>query len=57
VLASPNGLNHIGLVGLSGQWMHLRRSGRHVPVSAGEAILLRPSDIDQIIQQSWIWAQ
>ncbi len=57
VLASPAGVNHLGLANAAGCWLHLKQSGPHARISAGEAIMLRPADIDQIIKLSWIWAQ
>ena len=56
-LASPTGVNHLGFTNADAQWLHLRPTGPHARITAGEAIMLRPADIDQIIKISWGWAQ
>lgn len=56
VLASPSGVNHLGFSRAGAQWLHLKQSGPHGRITAGEAVLLRPVDIDQIIKISWEWA-
>lgn len=57
VLASPAGLNHLGFDNAGGRWFLLQQFGSSLPISAGDAIMLRPADIDLIIKQSWGWAQ
>lgn len=57
VLASPAGLNHLGFDHAGGRWFQLQQFGSPLPISAGEAIMLRPADINVIIKQSWGWAQ
>ena len=57
ILASPAGVNHLGFNRAGAQWLHLQQVGPPARISAGEAILLRPADIDVIIKISWIWAQ
>lgn len=57
VMASPAGVNHLGFNEVGGQWMHLRPSGPHGRITAGEAVMLRPADIDVIIKVSWNWAR
>jgi hypothetical protein len=56
VLASPAGVNHLGFNQADAQWLHLKQAGQHARITAGEAIMLRPADIDLIIKISWGWA-
>ena len=56
-LASPAGVNHLGFNNAGAQWLHLQQSGLPARITAGEAIMLRPADIDQIIKLSSGWAQ
>lgn len=56
-LTSPAGVNHLGFNRAGAQWLHLQPSGPPARITAGEAIMLRPTDIDQIIKLSWSWAQ
>jgi hypothetical protein len=53
VLTSPVGVNHLGFNNDDAQWLHLRPSGPHGRITAGEAVMLRPADIDVIITISW----
>ncbi len=56
ILQSPAGVNHLGFNRARAQWLHLQRSGAPLRITAGEAIMLRPADIDVIISTSWGWA-
>ena len=57
VMPSPAGVNHLGFNHAGAQWLHLRQFGPPAPVTAGEAIMLRPADIDAIIATSWAWSR
>jgi len=56
ILASPAGVNHLGFNEAGAQWLHLQQSGPPTGITAGEAIMLRPADIDFIIKKCWGWA-
>lgn len=53
-LLSPAGRYHL-MCDEDGQWWHLRPGGAH-QIDAGQAAQLRPSDVDQIIKVTMIWA-
>jgi hypothetical protein len=53
ILAGPAGVNHLGFNHADAQWLHLQQSGPPARITAGEAIMLRPADIDLIIRTSW----
>src|SRR4051794_6418214 len=55
ILASPAGVNHLGFNHADAQWLHLQQFGPPTRITAGEAIMLRPVDIDLIIKTSWGW--
>jgi hypothetical protein len=53
ILASPVGVNHLGFN--DGQWFQLTQHAEATRISAADAILLRPSDIDQVIAVTCLW--
>ncbi|WP_199546318.1 hypothetical protein [Streptomyces sp. N35] len=55
-LINPHGDRHLGFNEADGRFYRLWQDRRPEPLHAGDAILLRPSDIDQIIKLSMIWA-
>lgn len=54
-LVNPQGDRHLALNDEEGRFYRLWQGRAPQPLHAGEAILLRPSDIDQIIKFSMIW--
>lgn len=55
VLANPHGIRHLAFDEHHGQWLRIYQNGAAQPLTAAEAILLRPSDVDTIIKISMIW--
>lgn len=57
VLVSPAGICHLAFNSLTGGWVRLLQDGSTQKVTAGEAALLRPADVDQIIKITvgWSW--
>lgn len=56
-LINPHGDRHLGFNDADGRFYRLWQHRRPEPLHAGDAILLRPSDIDQIIQFSMLWVK
>jgi hypothetical protein len=56
ILLNPHGVCHLAFDELRGQWQRLRQHHEPEQISAAEAMLLRPSDIDQVIKVSNMWA-
>lgn len=54
-LINPHGDRHLALNDQEGRFYRLWQHKPPQPLHTGEAILLRPSDIDQIIKCSMIW--
>ena len=54
-LINPQGDRHLGFNDQEGRFYRLWQYRPPEPLHTGEAILLRPSDIDQIIQFSMLW--
>lgn len=55
LLVNPHGVRHLAFDDQAGNWVQLWQHHPNQPISAGEALLLRPSDIDMIIRLSNIW--
>ncbi|MFF2013928.1 hypothetical protein ACFVWY_33360 [Streptomyces sp. NPDC058195] len=55
-LINPYGDRHLGFNEDEGRFYRLWEHRRPEPLHAGDAILLRPSGIDQIIKFAVIWA-
>lgn len=55
VLANPQGTRHLAFDDVHGQWLRIYQTGAAQPLTATEAIFLRPSDIDVIIKVSMAW--
>ncbi|CCH28625.1 hypothetical protein ABZ816_34810 [Actinosynnema sp. NPDC047251] len=55
VLASPAGINHLAFDHRTGIWHRLHENGSAEPLHVGQAILLRPSDVDSILTFSMSW--
>ncbi|GFN09736.1 hypothetical protein GCM10010298_70490 [Streptomyces microflavus] len=56
-LINPHGDRHLGFNDAEGRFYRLWQHQQPEPLHTGEAILLRPSDIDQIIKFSMIWVK
>ncbi|MFI9455020.1 hypothetical protein [Amycolatopsis sp. NPDC052450] len=54
-LINPHGDRHLAFNGEEGRFYRLWQHQRPEPLHTGDAILLRPSDIDQIIKHCVIW--
>jgi hypothetical protein len=54
-LINPHGDRHLGFNDQEGRFYRLWQHRRPEPLHTGEAIMLRPSDIDQIIKLAMIW--
>lgn len=55
-LINPHGDRHLGFDDHEGRFCRLWQYLPPEPLTAGEAIMLRPSDTDQIIRVAMIWA-
>ncbi|MGX6607489.1 hypothetical protein ACWKSP_35995 [Micromonosporaceae bacterium Da 78-11] len=55
VLVNPHGIRHLAFDDQHGQWLRIYHDGTAQPMTAAEAIFLRPSDVDAIIKISMIW--
>jgi hypothetical protein len=55
-LINRHGIRHLGLSDDTGIWHRLWENRPPEPMHAGEAIFLRPSDVDQIIKASMYWS-
>ncbi|MBZ3908869.1 MULTISPECIES: hypothetical protein [Streptomyces] len=56
-LINPHGDRHLGFNDVEGRFYRLWQHRDPEPLHTGDAILLRPSDIDQIIKFSMIWVK
>ncbi|MDI5969431.1 hypothetical protein POF50_008765 [Streptomyces sp. SL13] len=56
-LINPHGDRHLGFNDVEGRFYRLWQHRPPEPLHTGDAILLRPSDIDQIIKFSMIWVK
>lgn len=56
-LINPHGDRHLGFNDVEGRFYRLWQHRQPEPLHTGDAILLRPSDIDQIIKFSMIWVK
>ncbi|MEU6672454.1 hypothetical protein [Streptomyces sp. NPDC046727] len=56
-LISPHGDRHPGFNDADGRFHRLWQHRRPGPLHTGDTILLRPSDIDQIIKFSMLWVK
>lgn len=54
-LINPHGDRHLALNDQEGRFYRLWQHQSPEPLHTGDAIILRPSDIDQIIKFSMIW--
>ncbi len=54
-LASPDGTRHLAFDNKAGRWYRLWQRRAPEPLHTGEAVFLRPSDVDQIIKITNIW--
>ena len=54
-LINPHGDRHLAFNDQEGRFYRLWQHQPPEPLHTGEAVLLRPSDIDQIIKHSMIW--
>lgn len=54
-LINPQGDRHLALNDQEGRFYRLWQNQPPQPLHTGDAILLRPSDIDQIIKFSMLW--
>lgn len=54
---NPHGDRHLGFNDADGRFYRLWQYRAPEPLHTGDAILLRPSDVDQIIKLSMIWAK
>jgi len=54
-LVNPQGDRHLGFNDEQGRFYRLRQHRQPEPLHTGDAILLRPSDIDQIIKVAVAW--
>jgi hypothetical protein len=55
VLANPEGDRHLAFE--SGQWLRIFEDLRSQPLTPGEAMALRPSDIDTIIRWTVVYGR
>jgi hypothetical protein len=55
-LVNPHGTRHIGLNEKTGIWHRVWQNRPPEPLHTGEAVFLRPSDVDQIIKASMMWS-
>lgn len=55
-LINPDGDRHLGFNDKEGRFYRLWQHRRPEPLRTEEAIMLRPSDIDQIIKVASMWA-
>jgi hypothetical protein len=55
-LINPHGDRHLGFNDEDGRFYRLWQYKSPEPLHTGQAILLRPSDVDQIIKFSMAWA-
>jgi len=55
ILSNPNGTRHLAFDYATGTWQRLWEHAEPTLVSATTAILMRPTDIDEIIKISGIW--
>lgn len=55
-LASPNGTRHLAFDNATGRWYRLWQNRAPEALHTGEAIFLRPSDVDQIVKFTNIWS-
>jgi hypothetical protein len=54
-LAGPDGTRHLAFDNHTGCWHRLWQHRAPQPVHTGEAVFLRPGDVDQIIVVTNIW--
>ncbi|MGH3379212.1 MAG: hypothetical protein ACRDP6_31225 [Actinoallomurus sp.] len=54
-LINPHGDRHLALNDQEGRFYRLWQHREPEPLHTGDAIILRPSDIDQIIKHAIIW--
>jgi hypothetical protein len=54
-LINPHGDRHLAFNDQEGRFYRLWQHRQPQPLHTGEAILLRPSDIDQIIKNAMLW--
>lgn len=54
-LINPEGDRHLGFNDKEGRFYRLWQHQQPEPLHTGAAILLRPSDIDQILRLSMLW--
>lgn len=55
ILANPNGTTHLAFEDSAGNWQRIWQHAEPTTVTATEAILMRPLDIDEIIKVTCIW--
>ena len=55
-LVNPHGTRHLGFDLQTGIWHRLWQHRPPEPLHTGEAVLLRPSDVDLIIKTSMSWS-
>ena len=56
-LINPHGDRHLGFNDEEGRFYRLWQHRQPEPLHTGDAVLLRPSDVDQIIQFSMLWVK
>ncbi|MFC8668551.1 hypothetical protein [Streptomyces sp. NPDC057199] len=56
-LINPHGDRHLGFNDEEGRFYRLWQHRQPEPLHTGDAVLLRPSDVDQIIQFSVLWVK
>lgn len=54
-LVDPQGVRHLGFNDEEGRFYRLWPDREPTPLHTGEAIALRPSDIDQIVKLCFLW--
>jgi hypothetical protein len=55
VLLNPEGTRHLAFE--TGQWLRIYEDMTTQPLTVGEAMALRPSDIDTIIKWTVVWSR
>lgn len=56
-LINPHGDRHLGFNNADGRFYRVWQHRRPEPLHTGDAILLRPSDVDQIIKFAMLWVK